>query len=139
MDKKTIKHKGKVIAHIFKKSIKAEGTRFLTPTDYSLQIGLLEHPKGTVLRKHRHNPEIEYEVDTTQEFLYVEKGKVKVNFFSDDWELVDEEILEEGNFMLHISGGHGFEILENCRLIEVKQGPYPGDDLAKIYKGKEGK
>jgi len=131
---KIIKNKGKIIAIIFRKSLRAEGVKFLTPVDYTLQLGLLEHPKGTVLNDHRHNPKIKYNVDTTQEFLYVEKGRVKVRLFNDNWDLVGEEILTPGDFMLHVSGGHGFEILENARMIEVKQGPYPGEKSAKIYK-----
>lgn len=134
MDKIIIRNKGKIIALIFKKSLKAKGVSFLTPPDYTLQVGLLNHSKGTVIRDHIHNPEARYWVDTTQEFLYLEKGKVKVKFFDDAWNLVAEEILTEGDFILHVSGGHGFEVLEKSRMIEVKQGPYPGEKFAKIYK-----
>jgi hypothetical protein len=133
LTQKTIKKNGKVIALIFKKNIKSSGVKFLTPIDYTLQLGLLQHPKGKILEDHIHNPEIKYWVDTTQEFLYIEKGKVKVKFFDNDWSLVAEEILTGGDFMLHVSGGHGFEILEKCRMIEVKQGPYPGEKMAKIF------
>jgi len=133
MKQKTIEHKGKIIALIFRKEMSGKGTTFLTPNDYTLQLGLIEHPLGSVLRSHKHNPKIKYKVDTTQEFLYIEKGKVKVSLFSDSWELVTSEILTPGDFMLHVSGGHGFEILEDCRMIEIKQGPYPGEKRAKIF------
>jgi hypothetical protein len=135
-NRKIIKSKGKIIAIIFKKNLHAEGVNFLTPDDYTLQLGLLEHPKGKVIRDHQHNTKVKYWVDTTQEFLYLEKGKVKVKFFDDNWNLVTTEILNSGDFMLHISGGHGFEVLQKCRMIEVKQGPYPGEKMAKVYKKK---
>lgn len=131
---KVIKKDGKIIAIVFKKSLKAKGVKFLTPDYYTLQLGLLEHPKGKVLKDHQHNPKVKYWVNTTQEFLYLEKGKVKAKFFDDKWELVSEEILKAGDFLLHISGGHGFEVLEKCRMIEIKQGPYPGEKMAKLYK-----
>jgi len=131
---KTIKKNGKIIALIFKRSIKSDGVRFLTPENYTLQLGLLEHPKGRILEDHMHNPKVKYRINTTQEFLYIEKGKVKVKLFDDNWNLVGEEILTDGDFMLHVSGGHGFEVLEKCRMIEVKQGPYPGEKKAKIYR-----
>lgn len=130
---KIIKQKGKIIAIVFKKTLRAKGVRFLTPDDYTLQLGLLEHPKGKILNDHQHNPRVKYWVNTTQEFLYLEKGKVKVKFFDDNWGLVEEEILRAGDFLLHISGGHGFEVLEKCRMIEIKQGPYPGEKMAKVY------
>ncbi len=130
----TIKYKGKILAHIFKKELKANGVKFLTPDSYSLQLGLLEHKKGVILKSHQHNPDVKYKVDTTQEFLYVEKGKVKVTYYSNDWKKVKEVIMHKGDFFLHVDGGHGFEMLEKSRLIEVKQGPYPGENIAKIYK-----
>jgi hypothetical protein len=131
---KIIKHNGKVLALVFKKGLKANGVKFLTPNEYTLQLGLLEHSKGKILKDHMHNQKIEYNVNTTQEFLYIEKGEIKVKFFDDKWKLVHQERLSAGDFMLHISGGHGFEILKKCRLIEIKQGPYPGEKLAKLYR-----
>lgn len=129
-----IRSRKKIIALIFKKTLKARGARFLTPEDYTLQLGLIEHPKGKILRDHIHNPRVKYWVNTTQEFLYLEKGKIKAKFYDDSWKLVAEEILTAGDFLLQVSGGHGFEVLKNCRMIEVKQGPYPGDKMAKIYR-----
>jgi hypothetical protein len=137
MYQKTIKKNGKIIALVFKKGIKAKGVRFLTPEDYTLQLGLLMHPKGKTLKAHQHNPNVKYWVNTTQEFLFLEKGKVKAKFFDDGWLLVAEEILTAGDFLLHVSGGHGFEVLEKCRMIEVKQGPYPGEKVAKVYPASE--
>jgi hypothetical protein len=134
LNQKIIKKGKKIIAIVFKKKLRAKGVRFLTPDDYSLQLGLLEHPKGRILRDHQHNPKVKYWVNTTQEFLYLEKGKVKAKFFDDKWTLVAEEVLTAGDFLLHISGGHGFEVLEKCRMIEIKQGPYPGEKMAKVYK-----
>lgn len=130
----TIKYKGKILAHIFRNSLRAEGVRFLTPDSYSLQLGLLEHKRGVVLKSHQHNPDVKYKVDTTQEFLYVEKGEVKVTYYSNDWKKVRTFVLKKGDFILHVDGGHGFEMLKKSRLIEVKQGPYPGEKAAKIYK-----
>jgi hypothetical protein len=33
-------------------------------------------------------------------------------------------ILDAGDLMLLSTGGHGFEILEDTDMIEIKQGPY---------------
>src|SRR3989339_1914726 len=129
-----VKYKGKILAIIFSHRLKSNGVSFLTPNEYTLQLGLIEHPKGVVVRDHIHNPEIKYKVNTTQEFLYLEKGRVKAKIFTDDFKLVEEVILEPGDFMLHVAGGHGFEVLKKCRLIEIKQGPYPGPEHVKKYR-----
>jgi len=133
MDIEEIIYKKKLLAIVFRKSIKAKGVRFLTPAFHTLQLGLIEHAGGFNVKDHIHNQSIKYKVDTTEEFLYLEKGKVKLKLFSDNWILIKTVILEKGDFVLLISGGHGLEILEKCRLIEVKQGPYPGDKKAKIF------
>jgi len=131
--KKTILDGKKIIAIVFRKDSHLKGSVFLTPDEYTLQLGVLQHPKGTILKDHKHNPKIKYHVNTTQEFLYIEKGKVRVKFFDNHWKLIDKVILKHGDFMLHVSGGHGFEILEDAKMIEIKQGPYPGDKNAKVY------
>lgn len=132
MDIQQITYK-KTVALVFRKDIKADGVKFLTPPSYTLQLGLIEHQAGKVVKNHIHRKDIKYNVDTTQEFLYIVKGKVKVHLFSDDWEPLEDVILTAGDFILTVSGGHGLEVLEKCKIIEVKQGPYPGDKEAKVY------
>ena len=56
--------------------------------------------------------------------LYVEKGKMKVLFYSGDGKKISEEILEKGDLVNLIHEYHGFEFLEKSRIIYVKQGPY---------------
>jgi hypothetical protein len=131
---KTIFFNKQPIAHIFYRNIKAQGVKFLTPDSYTLQLGLLEHPKGKIIRDHMHRQDIKYKVNTAQEFLYVEKGSVKIRLFGPAWQKLRSVTLNAGDFVLFVSGGHGLEILKKCRMIEVKQGPYPGESLAKIYK-----
>jgi len=134
MDTEIIRNNKQIIALVFKKTIKADGVRFLTPRNYSLQLGLIEHPKGKIIKEHIHRKDIEYKVNTTQEFLFIQKGKVLIKLYSDKWISIKNIILTSGDFILFVSGGHGLKILSKSRIIEVKQGPYPGENNAKIYK-----
>jgi hypothetical protein len=59
--------------------------------------------------------------------IFVKKGRVQVNFFSDEEEYVSSKILEMNDWLVLLSGGHSFEILEDAQMIEVKNGPYAGD------------
>ena len=133
-NQEVISHLGQPIALVFRRSLQAEGVNFLTPVDYTLQLGLIEHPTGHVIRDHIHRQDLTYRVDTTQEFLYIEKGKVSIDLYSDEWEKLEQIVLAAGDFILFIGGGHGLEILEDCRIIEIKQGPYPGDGQAKVFR-----
>ena len=40
-----------------------------------------------------------------------------------------------GDVILLVSGGHGFQVLEEIEMIEIKQGPYSGDLDKKRFKG----
>jgi len=129
----TIERDGKVFAILFKKSIKADGVRFLTPQNYTLQLGLIEHPGNHVIRTHAHNQKIKYHVDTTQEFLYIEKGQVRIDLLDMKGDFIKRVLLSAKDFILFVDGGHAIKILKKARILEIKQGPYPGDKLAKIF------
>lgn len=126
-------HKGKTLAIVFSKNLPVEGVRFLTPTHYPLQIGLIDHPEGKNVALHIHK-DMRYKVNTTQEFIYIVKGKVVITIATEQWEIIEKFPLSDGDFVLFVSGAHGVDIKKGARLIEVKQGPYPGDDYAKRYK-----
>ena len=125
-------HKGKILAIVFSKNTPVNGVRFLTPTHYPLQIGLIAHPKGKNVPLHIHK-DMRYKVNTTQEFLYVIKGSAEVTIATKQWEILEKFTLSGGDFVLFVSGAHGVDIKKGARLIEVKQGPYPGDDYAKRF------
>jgi hypothetical protein len=132
--KEIIEKNGQIFALVFRKSHRPDGVNFMTPDDYTLQLGMIGHPAGRHIRDHIHNPHIHYKVDTTQEFLYVEKGKIKATIYDYGWNVITQVELVDGDILLQVSGGHGFDVIEPCYLIEVKQGPFPGDKLMKFYK-----
>jgi len=132
--KEIIEKNGQIFAIIIRRQYRPDGVNFLTPDDYTLQLGLIGHPKGRHIRDHIHNPHIHYQVDTTQEFLYLESGKIKATIYDYGWNVIKEVVLNQGDILLQISGGHGFDVLEPTYLIEIKQGPFPGDKLMKFYK-----
>jgi len=76
---------------------------------------------------HVHNL-VPREIKYTQEVLFVRRGKVKVDFYSKHKQHIGSRILSQGDVILLASGGHGFEMLEETEMIEVKQGPYLGVD-----------
>lgn len=127
-----IQDEKKIYAWIFRHHLTANGARFLTPAHSTLQVGLLEHPQGTSIRAHRH-PDLKYKVNITQEFLYIERGIVEATIYQTNWSVVKRVKLYPGDALLSIAGGHSFRILKKCRIIEIKQGPYPGDVKAKIF------
>jgi len=121
-----ITHKNQELAVIIRHSFHKKGIEFLTPSDYSQQIGYMNRPAGYVIAPHVHNP-VSREVQYTKEVLFIKRGKLRVDFYSDQQEYLESTILQTGDVILLAYGGHGFEMLEPTEIIEVKQGPYAGD------------
>tara|TARA_B100001057_G_scaffold499933_1_gene612585 strand:+ start:1674 stop:2090 length:417 start_codon:yes stop_codon:yes gene_type:complete len=122
---KTIEHDGKELAIIIKKDYHSDGIEFFTPNTYTLQLGYMNRPKNYKIEPHIHN-EVERTVKHTNEVLFIKSGKVKITFFTNEEEYLKDVVLSEGDVILLIEGGHGFEMLEPTEMIEVKQGPYAG-------------
>lgn len=111
-----------VIPHDYHK----RGISFFTPNELSQQLAYMEHPVGHDIAPHVHNP-VRREVHYTQEVLVIRKGKLRVDFYDDDRIYIESHVLQEGDVILLISGGHGFKVLEDLEMFEIKQGPYAGE------------
>ena len=120
-------HNGKLLAVIIHANFKKEGIEFFTPGDFSQQLGYMNRPKGYIIDPHVHRL-VDRTVTITQEVLFIKSGKVRVDFFDEDKNYLESRILEKGDVILLAAGGHGFEMLEDAEMIEVKQGPYCGDE-----------
>ena len=114
------------LAVILRASYRSDGIEFFTPGDFSQQLGYMNRPKGYVIPPHVHNP-VTREVQYTKEVLFIRSGRVRIDFYSEVREYLQSTILETGDVVLLAYGGHGFEMLEPTEMIEVKQGPYAGD------------
>jgi mannose-6-phosphate isomerase-like protein (cupin superfamily) len=123
---KEIAHEGKLLAIIISNRFCEPGISFFTPDDFSQQLAHMRHPKGKVIQPHVHNP-VSREVHYTQEVLFLKKGKLRVDFYGEKQAYLESHILESGDVILLASGGHGFEVLEEIEMFEVKQGPYAGE------------
>lgn len=121
-----IEHGSSLLAIIVRSSFHREGIEFLTPASFSQQLGYMKRPKGYVIAPHVHNP-VKREVHYTKEVLFVRKGSLRVDFYDDQKRYLHSRNLGAGDVILLAFGGHGFEMLEECEIIEVKQGPYAGE------------
>ena len=122
----TIKHKNQVLAIILPASYRADGIKFFTPDDFSQQLAYMNRPTGYVIQPHVHNP-VTREVEYTKEVLFIRSGRLRIDFYDDEQNYLESRILSAGDVVLLALGGHGFEMLEDSEIIEVKQGPYAGD------------
>ena len=115
----------KLLAIILRTSFKKDGIDFFTPPDFSQQLGYMNRPKGYRIQPHIHQ-KIERTIQYTHEVLFIKKGLVRVDFYKNDKTYLNSKVLKEGDVILLSSGGHGFEMLKDSEIIEVKQGPFAG-------------
>ncbi len=123
---KEIKYKNQLLAIIITNRYSEQGVHFFTPDGFSQQLAFMKHPVGKIIQPHVHNP-VQREVHFTKEALFIRKGKIRIDFYTDQKNYIESFILETGDVILLSEGGHGFEILEETEMIEVKQGPYCGE------------
>lgn len=122
-----IKNGDQTLSVIIRANYRNDGIEFFTPGDFSQQLGYMNRPAGYEIPPHRHNL-VERKVTLTQEVLYIKSGKVRVDFYDDDQNYLESRIVEKGDVILLASGGHGFHMIESSEMIEVKQGPYCGEE-----------
>ncbi|MGI9145058.1 MAG: hypothetical protein ACR2IK_00665 [Chloroflexota bacterium] len=126
----TIAHEGVVLAYIAHGSVLPFKTTFLTPAECNMQVGQVVYPTGGEIPRHAHLPVERHLVGTT-EVLVVQRGRCAVDVYSQDRRLVATRELGVGDILISVGGGHGFRVLEDLVLLEVKQGPYPGKQAEK--------
>jgi hypothetical protein len=115
-----------ILAIIVRNEFNKEGITFFTPNNFSQQLAFMKHNKNKIIEPHIHNA-VSREIYYTKEVLYIKKGKLRVDFYTRSKKYLESRILYPGDFILLSEGGHGFTILEDLEMIEIKQGPYVGD------------
>jgi len=115
------------LAYIIRAEMRPARTTFLTPSEFKQQVGFVVYPAGGKIARHNHRA-LERHLVGTSEVLVVQSGRCEIDIFNDDRELVATRELRPGDVMLMVGGGHGFRMLEDTVFLEIKQGPYTGED-----------
>lgn len=123
------------VALVIKKIRTHNRIEFFTESDDNLQVAAFSMNKDQKIQPHLHLNQKRI-IEGTNEVLFIQEGELLVNFYKDkDKELIEKTIsLTEGDLIYFKGGIHGFEVGQNCRFIEIKQGPFiDGKDKIKLY------
>ena len=118
-----VEFNGKLFALILRKEFEKEGANFFTSKESPLQFGVLGHKKGAEIKPHIHL-NLPRTIDQVQEVLHMAHGRVQVDFYDAEGKALGSNTLNGGDTILLTDGGHGFKMLEDSKMIEIKQGPY---------------
>ena len=117
---------------IIRNDFRPIGTTFVTSPDLAQQVGFVVYPAGGVIRRHIHK-NVDRQNISSSEALIVREGTLEIDIFDQNKSLVATRRLEAGDFVLMVSGGHGFRVLEASILLEIKLGPYAGADDKELF------
>ena len=123
------------IALIIRADFDEPGLHFFTPGSFSQQVAFMKHPSGHKIDPHVHNM-VNRQVLYTQEVLFIRNGSLRINLFSSEKKFIVSKDLQSGDVILLCGGGHSFEMIEETSMIEVKQGPYAGDQAKTHFEEK---
>ena len=119
-----ILHKKRLFALIVRRQFrKKSGINFFTSKEATQQFGFMKHKKNHIIKPHKHNKRLTRILITTEVILLL-KGTLRVDFYNDKNKYLFSKKINERDIIMLIHGGHGFKVLKNVEMIEVKQGPY---------------
>lgn len=101
-------------------------TEFYTSDDMLLQVGAFNLPPRHEIVPHIHIRH-ERQIPLTGEVLVIQEGRMQVDFYRSNQTFLGSRILEAGDVIVLMEGGHGFKTLSLVRMLEIKQGPYVGE------------
>lgn len=116
----------KLLSVIIRANYFNEGISFITPDNFPHQIGYMNRSKDYIILPHVHNKVIR-KIEDTQETLIIKTGKVRIDYYDDNKNYLMSRVAFAGDIVLLAYGGHGFKMLEQSEIIEIKQGPYCGE------------
>ena len=117
-------YKKKLLALIVRgKYRNKKGITFFTPNEATQQFGYMKHEKKYIIKPHLHKKRLT-RIFYTTEVIILLKGVMRVDFYSQAKKYLFSKILKEKDIIMLVSGGHGFKVLKNIEMLEIKQGPY---------------
>tara|TARA_Y100000590_G_C15558692_1_gene953838 strand:- start:398 stop:832 length:435 start_codon:yes stop_codon:yes gene_type:complete len=117
-------YKKKMLALIVRGKYRSKkGITFFTPSDSTQQFGYMKHKKKHIIKPHLHKKRMT-QILYTSEVILILKGILRVDFYTSFKKYLFSKILKKKDIIMLVHGGHGFKVLKDIEMLEIKQGPY---------------
>ena len=100
-----------------------KGINFFSSNDLPQQFGYIYQKKNHVIQPHKHCKR-STKVFITSEVLIILKGTLRVDFYDMKQKYLLSKILKKDQIIFLFHGAHGFKVIKDVQMIEVKQGPF---------------
>ena len=119
-----INHKKKLYALIVDNNYrKMRGVNFFSSNDLPQQFGSIYQKKNHIIPPHTHRKR-STKVFITSEVLIILKGILRIDFYDLKQKYLFSKIIKKGQIIFLLHGSHGFKVVKDLQMIEVKQGPF---------------
>tara|TARA_B100001769_G_C22033655_1_gene555421 strand:- start:558 stop:992 length:435 start_codon:yes stop_codon:yes gene_type:complete len=119
-----INHKKKLYALIVDNNYrKMRGVNFFSSNDLPQQFGYIYQKKNHIIPPHTHRKR-STKVFITSEVLIILKGILRIDFYDLKQKYLFSKIIKKGQIIFLLHGSHGFKVVKDLQMIEVKQGPF---------------
>ena len=102
---------------------KKKGVSFFTDKNATQQFGYMKHRKNYIIKPHQHNKRLT-KISMTTEVISIFKGILRVDFYDNYKKYLFSKKIYANDIIMLVNGGHGFKVLKDIEMLEVKQGPY---------------
>ena len=117
-------NKKKLYALIVRSSYKKKkGVSFFTDDKATQQFGYMNHKKNHIIKPHIHKKQTRKLLHTSEVILIL-KGILRVDFYDTKKNYLFSKQIKEKDIIMLVHGAHGFKVIKDVQMIEIKQGPY---------------
>ena len=108
---------------VIRSNYKSKDIEFFTAKESNFQVGGMTRGKNYEVKAHVHSKSKRI-IETTSEVLFIKNGKISIDFYNEKNNKISQKIINKGDIVVLLHGGHGIKFLEKSEIIEIKQGPY---------------
>ena len=96
---------------------------FFTDNKAIQQFGYMNHKANHIIKPHLHKRQTRKLLHTSEVILIL-KGVLRVDFYNNKKIYLFSKFLREKDIIMLVHGAHGFKVIKNVQMLEIKQGPY---------------
>ena len=100
-----------------------KGVTFFTPNESTQQFGYMKHKNNHLIQPHLHKKRVT-KISYTTEVILLLKGILRVDFYDSFKRYLFSKIIKKNDIIMLVHAGHGFKVLKDVEMLEIKQGPY---------------
>lgn len=134
-----VERDGRMLALVVRSTFEEKGTVPHVDEGMPLQVVSMNRDAGDMVGVHIHPPSrgSDQRGRFRHELLHVIEGSLEVGVYDSAGGFAENVLLAQGDTIL-LTEGHSTRFLEKTRVLEVKEGTYPGKEGDKVWLSREG-